>query len=416
MVTLMLFRSVQAAVFAAVTIGATPALAQQVVELPARDRMLPDRATPVFSVGREEGESWEMFSGVRALAFDAADNLYVLDTQSQRVVVFDGRGRFLRQFGKRGGGPGELQVPLGIAATRDGNIVVSDVGNRAWIIFTPMGKHVRNVPFEGAFGFPSAMYADPRGDVVVRSSGPLAEPGSGPRTSSITRQPLQASGNAATLFTLAVPAPRVSEQGGDRGGATRRMVVSIDPVFAARPTFGPLPDGGIAVHHDAEYAVKVVDAGGRHVRTLSRSFSPKKVTRRDQQAWEARQRDAGARGAGVQTVIVSSTAGGASFGGTGGQGSGTAVLPIEPTFAEYMSVVTSIATDPQGRVWVQRRNRDDTERGPIDLLTAAGRYIGTLPPQQMPGAVSRSGLAAYVERDDLGVERVVVRRLPQSWR
>jgi hypothetical protein len=86
----------------------------------------------------------------------------------------------------------------------------------------------------------------------------------------------------------------------------------------------------------------------------------------------------------VQTVVISSAAGGASFGGAGGQRIGSATLPIEPTFSEYMSVITSIDTDPQGRVWVQRRDRDDTERGPIDLLTAAGRYIGTLPPQRMP--------------------------------
>jgi hypothetical protein len=65
-------------------------------------------------------------------------------------------------MGAAGGAPGELQVPLGLAATCDGGIVVSDVGNRAWINFTPTGGHIRNVPVEGAgFGFPSAMYADP---------------------------------------------------------------------------------------------------------------------------------------------------------------------------------------------------------------------------------------------------------------
>jgi hypothetical protein len=47
---------------------------------------------------------------------------------------------------------------------------------------------------------------------------------------------------------------------------------------------------------------------------------------------------------------------------------------------------------------------------------AAGRCIGTLAPQQAPVAFSRSGLAAYTIIDDLGIERVAVRRLPASWK
>ncbi|MGH7464983.1 MAG: hypothetical protein ACREK1_07395, partial [Longimicrobiales bacterium] len=82
----------------------------------------------------------------------------------------------------------------------------------------------------------------------------------------------------------------------------------------------------------------------------------------------------------------------------------------------FMSVVTSIRTDPQSRIWVQRRGADGKAAGPIDLMMPDGRYIGTLPPQELPGAVSASSLAAWVVTDaELGVERVVVRRLPASW-
>jgi hypothetical protein len=50
-------------------------------------------------------------------------------------------------------------------------------------------------------------------------------------------------------------------------------------------------------------------------------------------------------------------------------------------------------------------------------VDANGRYIGTLPAQPLPNAVSASGLAAWVTTDDeLGVERVTVRRLPAGWR
>jgi len=85
-------------------------------------------------------------------------------------------------------------------------------------------------------------------------------------------------------------------------------------------------------------------------------------------------------------------------------------------FAEYMSVVTNLRTDPQGRIWIQRRKPDGSDRGPIDIVTSAGQYIGTLAAQQLPDAVSASGLAAYITRDDMGVEQVKVARLPATWR
>jgi hypothetical protein len=68
------------------------------------------------------------------------------------------------------------------------------------------------------------------------------------------------------------------------------------------------------------------------------------------------------------------------------------------------------------RAWLQRRQNDGSDRGPIDLLTASGHYIGTLPPQRMPVAVSASGRAVYFITDELGVEHVEVRQLPAAWR
>src|SRR5688500_17233578 len=75
-------------------LAAAPANAQQRLTLPTRDVMLQGTPAPVFSVGRAEGAEWEMFSRVAAIAFDAADNLYVVDGDNYRVVVFDARGRF----------------------------------------------------------------------------------------------------------------------------------------------------------------------------------------------------------------------------------------------------------------------------------------------------------------------------------
>jgi hypothetical protein len=394
---------------------ALPAAAQQQVAMPARDRALTDQPAPVFTVGAAEGENWEMFSGILATAFDAAENLYVLDSQNARVVVFDASGRFVRQFGRRGGGPGELMVPIALTIAADGNVVLNDVGNRALIVFRPNGEHLRNVPYPMDGGIPfGAIFADPRGGVVTRLNTPIAEQ-SGPRHASIIRQVLDERIAPVQIARFEVPAPQVVE-----AGDNRRMVINMDPVFAPRPTFGVLPGGGLALHRTEDYAVEIHDGAGRHVRTLARPFTPRRVTKKDRDDWEERSRQSAASGAAPGRVMVTSSGGGnpqISFGGSGG-GSvpGTLPVQIDRQFAEVMSVVTGVRTDPSGRIWIQRRHEDGRDAGPIDLANADGRYIGTLPAQSLPGAVSTSGLAAWVVRDDMGIERVSVRRLPQSWR
>ena len=54
-------------------------------------------------------------------------------------------------------------------------------------------------------------------------------------------------------------------------------------------------------------------------------------------------------------------------------------------------------------------------RGPIDVLTPDGGYIGTFPvgTTAMPGVFGPDGLAAFIEFDEMDVARVVVRRLPE---
>jgi hypothetical protein len=363
-----------------------------------------------------------MFSQVRGIAFDRQDNVYLLDGQSLRVIVFDATGRYLRQFGKKGGGPGEFQAPLGIGIDAAGNVVVSDVGNRAFIVFTPAGEYVRNVTFDDEIGFPMNVLTDRSGGVVARAMPRIRPDQPSPQGGSfatIFRQPLTAGAAVQTLYRVPMAPPRVVD--GGTGGTRRFAAINMDPVFGARPTFGVLPTG-LALHHTTEYEIKLLDAGGRHTRTLTRDFKPRKVTKKDQDAWHERRRENERNGTGGATIVMSTTSPAGSSVSVGGGGRGNAPagsmafsLDNVP-FAEFMSVVTSVQTDPLGRIWVQRRNADGTADGPIDLVTAEGRYVGTLPAQPMPRATSASGLAAWVETDDLGVEKVVVRRLPANWR
>ena len=88
----------------------------------------------------------------------------------------------------------------------------------------------------------------------------------------------------------------------------------------------------------------------------------------------------------------------------------------EMEFADTIPALSGLRVAPSGKLWIGRTGPVVGEPGPIDLVTPEGQYLGTIMGSALPDAISRSGLAAYVERDDDDVERVIVRRLPANWR
>ena len=119
--------------------AATQGGAQEIVDLPAEDRWLQLHIEDLYHVGSVGGEDWEQFGSVTDVAFDGAGNLHVFDNRAQRIVVVGADGSFIRQFGRRGEGPGEFREATALAVARDGRAVVADVGHRVFHIFGANG-------------------------------------------------------------------------------------------------------------------------------------------------------------------------------------------------------------------------------------------------------------------------------------
>ena len=92
-------RTFAAPLLAAALLSADAAAQDRVVRLPERDRALAGTPAPVFAIGRADGAAHETFGIVAGVAFDASDNLYVLDRQATHMLVYDRTGRFIRQIG-----------------------------------------------------------------------------------------------------------------------------------------------------------------------------------------------------------------------------------------------------------------------------------------------------------------------------
>ena len=418
------------------------AAAQQRIMLPAQDKLLAEKPATQFSIGQEDGESWELLSGVRQVAFDAAENLYILDGNNHRVLVFDANGKYQRQIGKQGGGPGELMLPMALAITNDNRVVIGDLGRRVLSIFKTDGTFVKNVPFDqglmlGGGSIGSALQTHPLGGVIGMASTMPARLGSPEmgaargggaaaaassqigknRSSKVVSWDLR-SDAGKELHEIKLPdlTPKI-EDGGGPGGERRTMVMISTPVFSPPNVFGVLPDASFALLHEAAYRIEVAGPDGKVARVLERPIAPKKVTESDKRIAMERRKENNARGG--NRIFMTNTNGAQSVSTAAPPGANEQSIEQmlrDATFLDVIPAVARMQTDPQGRIWAQRTAQDQKQYGPIDILTGDGRYIGTVTGMRTPAAVSKAGRAAYIEPDEeLGVERVVVRKLPASW-
>ncbi len=83
-----------------------------------------------------------LFFGPRGIAVAPNGEVFVTDTGNKRVQVFDADGKFLREFGGSGTYPGLMNEPVGIAVNET-EVFVADAWNRRVQVFTLQGDFVR---------------------------------------------------------------------------------------------------------------------------------------------------------------------------------------------------------------------------------------------------------------------------------
>src|ERR1700692_1929945 len=113
------------------------------------------------------------FRQVTDVAWDTAGNTFISDGYiNSRIAKVDKNGNWLKSWGERGKEPGQFNTPHSIATDAKGNVYVADRGNRRIQVFDGDGKFLRQFTID--------VPADPNARLLLGIRATPANPTMGP--------------------------------------------------------------------------------------------------------------------------------------------------------------------------------------------------------------------------------------------
>lgn len=357
----------------------------EIVRSPGPDVILDWRFEPGLRLGgAAEGPQsfYHLWPG--AVVTDRAGRIYVLDPDAAHVVAFDSTGRYLRTFGTKGGGPGELEQPTAIAVGPGGSVTVADAGKGAFVRYDPDAHPLPQIAFGDRRYFGGPIAATTRGLAF-----PVHER-SDPSSPDVEPMRLAVYGAADTLTVVSFRRPRPKSLRFE--SCSGLLSIAMPPLFTPDLVWAAREDTIAAVAGTA-YAVDLF-AGGRRFASLRRAVEPREVT--DEMARREVAEGMTISGGGVRCTLD------------------PAEVVAKRGHAPVLPTIEGLALAPDGRIWV-RRGAVKGEDPNIDVLDRDGSYMGTLPPgSPFPAAFLPDGRLVTTETDEMDVNRIVVYRFDST--
>ena len=344
-----------------------------IVEMGGVDRPLGLDAAPAAELAMPDSSLTAVPWGVSA--DPASGQVYAIDWTSPRLVAFDSTGRYLDDFGRPGGGPGEFRNPVATFLEPNGTLVVWDAGRSILSRWSPSGELLGEESARAQYWGPG--FAVSGGEVITVTT---SDDPSGART---TQRLVAVSpkGEPRTLYELPTELGMMRVGGG---------AMPAPKVFAPSLTWAAHGDR-VYVLSGPGYRIDVYEDGKR-TRSIRRDVPPIPVSR--EMAVEAVESGPGPYGAFMRRANVTAEQIVSSVG-----------------HEEVTSPVQAIGVDPEGRLWVTRTT-DGIRPAQIDILSADGEYQGSLNAPGLPVAfLSPSEFVALQVDGETGVVRLVLHRL-----
>ncbi len=121
------------------------------------------------------GSSTGQFNRPLGIALDLQGNIYVVDSNNNRIEKFSFFGKYLSQFGTSGSGNGQFNKPVGITIDSSGHIYVADTENNRVQKFNASGAYLSQFGTSGSgngqFSIPHGVALDLFGNIYVADTG-----------------------------------------------------------------------------------------------------------------------------------------------------------------------------------------------------------------------------------------------------
>lgn len=277
-----------------------------------------------LSIGREVGEEVNLFSDISGFDVDSEGNIYVINRPDANVCVFDMNGLFIKTIGRKGQGPGEMQMPVFLQIGADREILVVDYSGRRVLYFSMDGTFERQQPILQYF---LPIMRDSKGNFIGRES--FAPP---PLGGSVIRA---YDADFRPLFEIA------SEEQGTRGTFDIGKPVCYCVVR---------PDDTIVWGDSREYVLNYLDSEGRQIRKVTKPYDP--IPLSGEYRNSMRERYADPLRAGMKIV-----------------------------FRSHLPAFSGIFADDTGRILVKTYERIESEKDTFyfDVFDSEGRFYAKVP-------------------------------------
>jgi hypothetical protein len=184
---------------------------------------------------------------------DNGGRIYVVDTKEPRVLIFDSTGAYIKSFGKKGQGPGELADPFSISITSRNEIMIPDYSNRRLAFYSPEGEFIKNISIAKGNLVDAKM--DDKGNFIGIV---LKTENENPRYELTKFDPDMNN----PIVIASSPMPGIN---------------SFNP-FLAVLRWDLAANHQIVCGYPEKYEIQIMDQDGKKVKTISREYDPVKVT------------------------------------------------------------------------------------------------------------------------------------------
>lgn len=341
----------------------------RLVENPATGMWTPEsgwRIVEDLRIGRADGDGPDVFSVVFAFDVDADGNIYAFDLMSRELRVFDADGRFVRSFGRRGGGPGEFEAVIGLRVGSANDVWLVDMHNMRYTVLRgdsaavyPRPRGMYRPPWIGGFTAAGTFH-----DIVLLPAGEVF---------------VRVNASGQVVDTVRLPQPELN--------LPRRGVVTFDLPFGVQNLRAFDNAGRLWLGNTHEYRIHRVDLPGDTSLVITHPATPRPLSgvERDSVTRYARLLETELR------MTVSSD-----------------MLPRDAPLLDWLAV------DGDGFIWVGIATPPG-EPSQADIFDVDGRYLGrvTMPFTSMRALPPRfRGSHLYtVAHDELGTPVLVRARI-----